>query len=227
MKLNGQPDLKKLTRLATCSALALALAAYAGDAKAVAYELDSGTPINILATANMLETVTENVTQNAHFGTVGVHQDPVAVATLTLSTAGVLTATSTNAALARIVIDTGGAQAPQGAIIAITGAFPTTNIYSTYTAPANLHCGGCSGLQPDFLLFDVTDDMGAPVPNNTLGPGTGVTSGDQQAAISGEELTSIGGAASFAIGAVIKTIPGAHYYESGVYTGNVNLTLSY
>jgi len=225
MKLKRQLNLTKFTRLMTCSALALGFISYGYAVKAASYELDSGVPINILATAHMLETVTASVTQNPHIGTIGVHQDPTDTSTLTLSTAGVLTAL--NPGKSRIVADSGSPVIPQGAIVAVTGAFPTTNIYSTYATPTNLHCGSCSGSQPDFALFNVTDDMGAAIPNNGTGPGTGVVNGNFLTSTSGQELTSNTGAASFAIGAVIKTIPGAAYYESGTYTGNINLTLSY
>jgi len=225
MKLDRPLNLRKFTRLMTCSALALGLVAYAGAAKAVPYELDSGVPITITATAHMLETVTASVTQNPHIGSIGVHQDPVAISTLTLNTNGTLTAL--NPGNARIAVDSASVQPPKNAIVQITAAFPTTNIYSTYATPSNLHCAGCSVTNPDFTLFDVMDDNAAGHPDNGLSPGVGVVNGDFATSTSGQQLTDIAGSAFFAIGAVIKTQPGAHYYETGSYVGNINLTLSY
>lgn len=225
MTLDRQLNLKKFTRLMTCSALALGLVAYAGAARAAAYELDSGVPITITATANMLQSVTINQVVG-HFGQIGVEQDPVEKATLTLNPNGTVVATSTDATKARIVTGP-GAPVPAAGRIDVTGAFPNTSIFSTYAVPVNLSCALCAGGNPLFQLFSVSDDMGAPIPNNGAGPGTGVTNGNSQTLTEGQMNTNGAGSASFAIGAVIKTIPGATFYGSGTYNGSVNLTLSY
>lgn len=210
--------LTKLQRLATVSAVALGVAAYSGTVHAAAYELDSGADINITVTADVMQTVAVTVTNNVSTGDVGIKQDAADTAQLVMAPDG--TITEDLAGPARFVEDPSDAQQP--AVITLTGAFPSTDIYVNYDPNADLDCVPCvnSGV---ITLTDVTDDLGAGGPAS--GIGTGVAAGNF--ATEGQATTDANGALTWNIGVTLTTVASANYYETGAYVGSFDMNLSY
>lgn len=211
-------NFNKLGRLATVSAIALGFSVSAGQVWAAAYELDSGVVLPVNVGADVLETVDVVVT-DAAIGNIGVHQDKTGADTATLVMAPDGTITEDVAGPARIVHETGTGTAAQ---VVLTAAFPTTDIYATYSNPVDLNCALCA-LSPDFTLVDVLDDMDNP--NGGAGPGTGVAAGTL--AGDGQATTDANGALTWNIGVTIETIASANYYETGAYAGSFDMILSY
>lgn len=201
------------------SAVALSFAMSAGPAMAAAYELDSGDPVNVLVTADVLQTVDVDVAQDIDFGNIGIKQDAADTATLVMAPDGSIT--EDLAGPARAVIDDNDTPLP--ASIDLTGGFPDTDIHVLYTDAVDLNCAGCLASE-DLLLTDVLDSM---LPAAVLTAGTGVQQGSLLAATEGIGTTTNAGDLSWEVGATITTVASANPYETGAYAGSFNMYLSY
>jgi hypothetical protein len=117
------------------------------------YELDSDVPITIGMDTIVDETATVNTT-DVNLGTIGIHQakSGAGTASITLSTAGVITDTSAQSlanpqTTARIVSEPSGV-APVVGQVAVTAAFPNSLIYEHYENVVDLTCSGGVGTTP-------------------------------------------------------------------------------
>jgi hypothetical protein len=207
-----------LKTLAAIGAVALGVSLSSGAVWAAAYELDSGDTFNVTVTADVMQTVQIDVLQNVDFGQIGIHQDGVDTATITMDPDG--TVSEDVVGPARIVIDDN--DTPLAATVDLTAAFPDTDIHVTYTHVADLNCAACLSGPPDLALDDVADSMVAAA---ALTLGTGVQQGSF--AQEGIGTTTALGELSWEIGATISTIAGALPYETGTYVGSFDMELSY
>lgn len=206
-----------LKTLAAIGAVALGVSLSSGAVWAAAYELDSGNPVTVNVTADVLQTVDVAVTANIDFGNIGIKQDPLDTATLVMAPDG--TMTEDVAGPARIVIDDG--DTPVLGLIDLTLAFPDTDIHVDYGNPIDLDCAACL-TSPVLTLVDVLDNMTLAA---ALANGTGVQQGSF--AQEGIGTTTAGGALSWNIGATIETVADPAPYETGSYVGSFDMLLSY
>ncbi len=213
----------RLNKLAAISAVALCVGLSSGTAWSAAYELDSGTAIQVDVTADVLQTSDVTVTTDIDFGNIGIKQDNVDTATLVMAPDG--TVTEDTAGDARIVTD--DTDTPVAGQIDVTGAFQNTDIHVVYQNLVDLTCATCSGAQPDLLLVGLLDNMANGA---ALAPGTGVQQGGWSAGLPVEGIgtTDNAGALRFTIGATIETDETvAAPYETGNYAGSFEMLLSY
>ena len=208
-------NLKSFSKLAVVSALALGTAMYASGVTAATI----GTPITVDFTANVVNTITVGVTDGT-FGDIAAVRDTADQALLVMTPAGVITDDNGNgfgaSDPAALVADPGSATAPSGAIIAVTNAFVNTPLYVTFDNCVDLALAG-----ETILLDNITTDLATTTAHScALAPGAFVAS---------FENTDAAGALTFNIGASLQTPIAASYapYTSGVYTGSVDMYISY
>ena len=197
--------LNKLAKLATVSALALGAAYQVGVTPALAYEMGTTQVVVVNATVDNTITLTANP---AATGAIGVTGDAVDTATMVLAPNDAITEDIAGAA--HLVSDTGLGTAAK---ITVTAAFPTQNLYVSYSNPVNLNCGLCAPGTPDLALVDVLDDM--TIPGNISGPAQGI------------EATDNVGALAWNIGVTISTIASPNLYLTGAYAGSFDMIVTY
>lgn len=160
----------------------------------------AGSPVQVTV-ANAF-TFTE--TQALNFGTVVAINHTADSTVYSVDQAGVVTAPTNpgNALMYEIV-------AAQEGTFTISGAAPSTTINITLPATSiTLACGACGGTPAEFTVDNFVTDAAGTVPNLTV-------------------TTDGIGAASFAIGADLTTVPSANAFGDGDYTAAYTITANY
>ncbi|HRQ60127.1 MAG TPA: hypothetical protein PLO23_01190 [Alphaproteobacteria bacterium] len=219
---------RSFVKFAAFGALALGVAFGASPAKAQV-DFEPGVPEVININAAVDNTITATVTE-PDFGDLGVvaSQTPGGQAILELTTAGALVTGAAIDGDSRIL--SGGGQVAGSVAIGVGGAFPTTPVYTTYSAPVDLTCGACAAPNADLLIFEVTDDLaggGGCTGGLTAGVLDTVTPANTA---TGCETTAGDGSLPINIGVTIATEDGnavRPIYNTGTYVGSVSLLLEY
>lgn len=209
-------NFKSFSKLAGISAIAMIAAMHATDVSA---QYTIGTVQTVDFTATVDNTITVAVTDGT-FGTIAAMGSAVAadVATATLPAAGpapqvIVDDHSTGfgtAAQAHIV----GNDALPGsaAVVAVTNAFIDETMYVTFENCQNLTLG-----PRNFPITAVTTSLPGATPYNCTG-----------AMATGHVLTVDNtGAGTFYVGASITTDATSGAYPDGVYTGSVDMRITY
>lgn len=187
--------LNKTMKMATTSAVALGLATVASNAMAQSESVAGTVSATVQNAFNLVQTTGLN------FGTLAAFADTAGVntATISVSTAGALSAPTNNAPAQFVVVN--NAAVSQG-VFDITNAAPNTVVTITYANTANLSCGACTGGNPVLTLSGVGDGLATPT-------------------------TSGAGALTINVGATIATVAGGNQYEDGAYSGGFDMTVAY
>lgn len=211
-------------KFAMVGASALVIAMYSGTASAqTAYTFDAGVAETLDIRAEVDNTINADIT-DPHMGTWGVIRSNAAgeQAVLVLNFDGTQAGSSSGAADA---IEGGGLNA--AGLVEITGAFPTTPITVTLSAPVDLVCGACAGSSPFLDLYRIEADL-LNVVVGTDGTANSVIDQVTPANNAVATATTDGtGALSFNIGARARTTVGSVPYETGSYAGTYDMILEY
>ena len=196
--------------LAVVGAMAAMTLLHSGSASAQLVQ--AGDPFTFPVAATVENTLTITVNAALDFGQIGAIRDPVDIATLSVSAAGVVTDSPGDgmggAFPAAIVSDP--ANLPTLGNVTVAG-FELTDIYVTYDNCADLTDGVFT-----FTLTGVVDSL--PTPGST----------DCTTPVIGQGTTDAGGLLTYNIGASIATTTGAYGpYADGAYVGSFDATWSY
>lgn len=219
---------RSIIKLAAFGALALGVAFNVSPAKAQ-IDFDAGVPNTVEINAAVDNTISAAVVE-PDFGNLGVvaSQTPGEQAVLVLLPAGTLDVTGAVDGDSRIM--SGGGEAEGEIDIGVGGAFPTTPVYVTYSAPVDLVCAICAPGNAALEIFEVTDNLaggGGCTGGLTAGVLDTVTPANDAV---GCETTIGDGSLSFEIGVTIATADGnavRPVYETGTYLGSVDVLIEY
>jgi len=165
-----------------------------------------------------------NVTvTDLNFGRIAATAYPAESSTLQIGPDGLLAEGARSAGGATIQA-AGDATKTQG-ILAITGAFASTIIYTTYNNVTDMTCStvatpSCTGA-PSLIITNIVDD--ASTPGSWTAPSTVVI---------GHGTTNPSGDLTFNVGATIQTqstapVTAVTAYPGGLYSGYFDVTLTY
>ena len=196
--------------LAVAGAMALGTVFYAGSASAQLVQ--AGDPFTFPVNATVENTLTITVNAALDFGQIGAIRDPVDVATLSVSAAGVVTDDPGTGmgGLSPAAIVSDPSAPPTLGNVTVAG-FINTDLWVTYDNCANL----TNGVEV-FTLTGVVDDLFVPGSTDCTTP------------VIGQGTTDALGTLTYNIGASIATTTGAYGpYPDGAYAGSFDATWSY
>lgn len=189
--------LNKTMKMATTSAVALGLAGIAStDAMAQSETVGATVSAVVQNAFDLTQTTPMN------FGTLAVFADTAGVntASITLSTAGALSAPSNSAPAQITVVD--NSLVSQG-VFDVANAAPSAGVTITLDNTADLACGACAGGTPVLTLSGLGHDQGA------------------------SPTTSGTGTMTINVGATITTVAGGNQYVDNTYSGGFDVTVAY
>jgi hypothetical protein len=204
-------NIKSFSKIAAVSAIAMVTALTATDVISAPYIIGTDAPIGFTATVD--NSIDVAIT-NGNFGTISAHRaTDIATVTLTADAAAeVVDDHSTGlgtATQAHIVGD--DSSTPAAATVAITSAFPTEEMFITFSDCVDLTNG-----TDTFDLVSITDGTVTHSCSDAISAPIAVTS------------DNAGAVTTFYVGATIATLPGAlGPYSEGAYTGSVQMQVIY
>lgn len=225
---------RSMTKFVAVSAIALATSMYATGVIAASFQIGDAITVGVDA---VVENSIDIVIVDVDLGTIGAHNDPTDVATLTLDADGTDNYTDdpgsgyNSADPASIVVDPG--DVPTEGEIQLTNAFNGVDLYVTVAGCTDVSHTAPGGVLPEnFILNQVFIGTGNATAGTSGADATFDCTNLAAPVVAGTMTTDAGtGAATFPVSVEITTDPaepgGQVGYNDGTYAGSFDMRITY